>query len=113
MHKYLIDANLPDHFALWDSADYLYVKDIDPMWIDSDIWHYAEMNQLTIVTKDRDFYDRILLKSPPPKVIHIRFGNMRMRDFYQTMHLVWHETCELSETHKLVLVHRDRLEAIE
>lgn len=114
MSKYLIDVNLPDHFGLWHSEEYIFAKDVDPMWLDRDIWQYAIQKQLTIVTKDRDFYDRILvLSTPPPKVIHIRFGNLRMRDFYQIMHTAWPEACRLSNTHKLVLIYRDRLEAIE
>ncbi|MEZ4821876.1 MAG: DUF5615 family PIN-like protein [Ignavibacteria bacterium] len=36
------------------------------------MWEYAKENNLTIISKDADFSSRILIKSPPPKVIHIR-----------------------------------------
>lgn len=113
MAKYLIDVNLPDHFSLWHQDNYQYVKDIDAQWEDNIVWQYAMQNELTVVTKDRDFYDRILLKQPPPRVIFIRSGNLRIRDFYQLMHNVWTDVCALSEFNKLVMIYTNRIEAIE
>jgi predicted nuclease of predicted toxin-antitoxin system len=72
MPKFLIDVNLPAKFSLWHNEDFIFVKDIDPFLQDSHIWEFAKENNLIIVTKDRDFYDRVLLSSPPPKVIHVR-----------------------------------------
>jgi predicted nuclease of predicted toxin-antitoxin system len=68
---------------------------------------------LTIISKDSDFSNRILLQEPPPKIIHIRFGNMKMKEFFGTINKVWQEVILLNETHKLVNVFRDRIEAIE
>ena len=113
MTKYIIDVNLPDHFSLWHTDDYTYVKDIDVTWMDTTIWEYAEHRNLTIVTKDRDFYNRMLIKTPPPKVIHVRCGNLRIRDFYRLMPQIWPEALELSERNKLVIVYNDRIEAME
>ena len=39
------------------------------------IWEYAKTNDLIIVSKDSDFYQRSLLFKHPPKVIWIRRGN--------------------------------------
>ncbi len=55
MAKYLIDVNLPRYFSLWNSPDYLFVSDINDEWTDEEIWNYATLNELTIVTKDADF----------------------------------------------------------
>lgn len=71
MTKYIIDVNLPDHFSLWHTNEYIYVKDIDANRVDTTIWEYAEQHELTIVTKDQDFYNRMLVKTPPPRVIHV------------------------------------------
>ncbi|MEO8074626.1 MAG: DUF5615 family PIN-like protein [Acidobacteriota bacterium] len=49
------------------------------------LWNYAKENNLTIITKDADFSNRIIFQEPPPKVIHIRFGNMKMREFYAVL----------------------------
>ena len=42
---------------------------------DETIWDYARANQLTIVSKDSDFYQRSLFYGSPPKFIWLRSGN--------------------------------------
>lgn len=49
---------------------------------DAAIWQYAKEHDLIIVSKDADFSDWIMLSDPPPKVIHLRIGNMRLRDLF-------------------------------
>ena len=52
MVKYLIDANLPYYFSLWNNNSYQHVIDIDPHMKDSEIWAYAKEKDMTIVSKD-------------------------------------------------------------
>jgi predicted nuclease of predicted toxin-antitoxin system len=113
MAKYLIDANLPYYFSLWASDDYIHVKDIDDEWTDSQIWQYAKERNLTIVTKDTDFSDRMLISEPPPRVIHIKLGNMKMREFHTIISSVWNETCELSSQFKLIRIFEKKIDAID
>ena len=68
---------------------------------------------LTIISKDSDFSNRMIFNSPPPKVIHIRLGNLRMREFYSALNSVWDEVLELNRDHKLVTIFQNRIEAIE
>ncbi|MEE8585084.1 MAG: DUF5615 family PIN-like protein [Acidobacteriota bacterium] len=42
---------------------------------DSAIWQYAQKQNLTIVSKDADFYERLLMHGSPPKIVWIRRGN--------------------------------------
>src|SRR5437588_12494695 len=63
MAGYLIDANLPRWFSLWADGNCQFVHDLDPAWSDSEIWRYAEERGLTIVTKDADFSDRVLIST--------------------------------------------------
>ncbi len=42
---------------------------------DFEIWNYAKENDFTIVTFDEDFYEWMLLKGFPPKIIWLRCGN--------------------------------------
>lgn len=112
MAKYLIDVNLPYYFNLWNSDDYRHVIDIDDELSDTQIWEYAKEHKLTIVSKDTDFSDRILLFGPPPKVIQIKFGNMKIRDFHQKISGIWTEICELSDRYGLIRVFHDHLEGI-
>ena len=78
MEKYLIDVNLPYRFIHWKSKEYIHQREINAKMADSFIWNYALENNLTIVTKDADFSERILLHTPPPKVIHFKTGNMKI-----------------------------------
>jgi len=112
MSKYIIDANLPYYFSLWKDEAYEHVIDIDPNMKDSEIWKYAKENELTIVTKDADFSDLVLLNSPPPRVIHIKLGNMRMKAFHNAIDKIWNEVLIMSKEYKLVRVYKDKIEAI-
>ena len=55
----------------------MHQKDINDEWSDEKIWIYAKENNLTIISLDSDFSNKIIMSSPPPKVIHIRFGNIK------------------------------------
>ncbi|MDO8294495.1 MAG: DUF5615 family PIN-like protein [Gallionella sp.] len=112
MPKFLIDANLPYRFALWQGEDFAHVFDIGDDLPDSAIWQYAEQNDLIIVSKDADFSDRIMLSEPPPRVVHLRIGNMRMRDLFEFLHRVWPQVVELSASHKLIIVRESLVECI-
>lgn len=113
MPKFLIDVNLPYYFSLWKGDDYIHQNDIGDEFTDTQIWNYALANRLTIISKDSDFSNRVIFHLSPPKVIHIRLGNLKMRDFFTAMNSVWDEVLELNKEHKLVTVFRDRIEAIE
>ncbi|MEZ5538174.1 MAG: DUF5615 family PIN-like protein [Thiolinea sp.] len=112
MKKYLIDVNLPRYFSLWAGDECEHVVNINDEMKDSEIWEYARQHDLVIVTKDADFSDRMLLNEPPPRVIHIRTGNMKMRDFHQHLSQLWEQVCSLSDTYKLVQVYKDRIEGL-
>ena len=112
MARFLIDANLPYRFALWHGEDYLHVYDLGDNMPDAAIWQYAKQHNLIIVSKDADFSDWIMLDEPPPKVIHLRIGNMRLRDLFVFLQRVWPRLAELSATHKLVIVRETLFECI-
>ncbi|WP_287659116.1 MULTISPECIES: DUF5615 family PIN-like protein [unclassified Microcystis] len=42
-----------------------------------------------MVTKDADFSERLMLDFSPPKVVHLRFGNIRKREFHQFLARIW------------------------
>ena len=113
MNRYLIDVNLPYRFRLWHQSNCLHVKDLADTMPDSQVWQYAKENDYIIVTKDADFSDRILLLSPPPRVVHIRLGNMKLRDFHDKINSVWRQVEELINSYKLVSIFSDRIECID
>ncbi|RCR69013.1 DUF5615 family PIN-like protein [Larkinella punicea] len=113
MPTYLLDVNHPYYFSLWRNELYTHQRDIDDEMSDTEIWEYAKTNSLTIITKDTDFFNRILFKEPPPRIIWIGFGNLKMRHFHERIMACWPAVCELSKQNKLVKVYLDRLEAIQ
>jgi predicted nuclease of predicted toxin-antitoxin system len=112
MVGFLIDANLPYRFSLWRGSDYRHVFDLDDTWSDLQIWEYAKREELTIVTKDTDFSALAMLSEPPPRVIQLRIGNLRMRDLHALLHGMWPEISALSASHRLLLVFADRIEGV-
>ncbi|NEW59951.1 hypothetical protein GSY74_01530 [Sulfurovum sp. bin170] len=112
MKKYIIDANLPYYFSLWRGEEYQHVIDIDPNMKDNEIWAYAKEHKLTVVTKDADFSDFVLFNTPPPRVIHIKLGNMKMKAFYNAIDSIWESVLSMSEEYKLVRVYTDKIEGI-
>jgi predicted nuclease of predicted toxin-antitoxin system len=113
MGRYLIDVNLPRSFSIWSGSDYEFMHDIGPSWTDSRIWEFAAANALTIVTKDADFSDRVLLSAGGPHVIHIRLGNLTVGQLHRYLSSIWTDVRRASEHFRLVQVYKDRIEAIE
>ena len=113
MAKYLLDANLPYYFILWNNDDYIHVRDLDDSWSDDTIWQYALENKLIIVTKDADFSTKVLAKGAPPKVIHFKFGNLRMRDFHKLLIKIWAEIETAIADNNLINIYFDRIEIIK
>jgi len=113
MARYLIDANLPRYFSPWSGPDYVFAHDMGDGWSDTDAWDYALRHGLIIVRKDADFTNRALFDVTGPKVIHMRLGNLRMRDFHVAVANRWAEICATCDASRLVAVYRDRIEVID
>ena len=47
---------------------------------DEEIWTYAQANGFTIISKDKDFYQRALLYGSPPKFVWLCLGNCTRDD---------------------------------
>ncbi len=77
--KLLLDQNLSP--KLVESLNEIYpdsvhVKELGlDRALDEDIWIYAKVNNLIIISKDADFAERSLLLGFPPFVVWIRKGN--------------------------------------
>ena len=113
MSEFLVEVNLPYKFKLWHDERFEHVREIDDEWSDSQIWQYAKERDLTIITKDVEFSNRIITTEPPPKVIHIKVGNMKLSEFRHFMLTNWEEIERMSVNHKLVDVYQDRITGID
>jgi predicted nuclease of predicted toxin-antitoxin system len=112
MDTFVIDVNLPLHVPPFQNESCIYISLIDDRMPDSKVWDFAKENAYTIITKDSDFSQRILLVSPPPKIIHIRFGNLKLKEFISLMSSIWPEILEMHKDHKLVNVHKGWIEGV-
>jgi predicted nuclease of predicted toxin-antitoxin system len=77
--KRLIDQNLS--YRLVDRLDDLYpqsahVREVElQRATDRQVWEFAEEEGYTIVTKDSDFNEMLVVWGSPPDVIWLRLGN--------------------------------------
>ena len=112
MKGFLLDSNLPSRIAFTPTLPVTHADVLGKSPTDTELWEYARVRDLAIVSKDADFSERIVTTSPPPRVVHLRFGNLRRRDFHQFLARVWPRIEYLAASHKLVNVYLDRIEAV-
>ena len=112
MKGYLFDENLPKRLRFSPKLPIISTSKIGRQPTDSQLWEFARKHDLVIVSKDADFSDRIITHSPPPWVVHLRFGNLHRNDFHALLARVWPQIETLLKSHKLVNVYADRLEGI-
>lgn len=110
--KFLIDANLPKELFEYYS-DCIHATEIAQNASDSLIWNYAKDSNLTIVTKDFDFSDRMIGLLPPPRIIHFRTGNLRKQDLKKLLEDKWLSIQQLSSLYKLVLIFKTKAEGVD
>ena len=112
MTGYLIDENLPDRLTLPTRFQLQHVRELGPQLTDAEVWRYAKANDLVIISKDTDFSILMMAAEPPPRVVHIRLGNMRIAALNEFLQRTWPAIEALLTTHKLVNVNVDRIEAV-
>ena len=112
MAAFLIDANLPRKLSLWEGAGFEWVVDHDAAWTDSTVWEYARRRDLIIVSKDADFSDRAMVSTPPPRVVQIKVGNLRLAELRQFLIKVWPTIEKAAPSHRLLLVSREGVTGI-
>lgn len=112
MARFLIDVNLPYRFSLWHGLEYQHVRDLNEGWTDDDIWAYALEHRMAIVSKDADFSDRVMFSTEPASVVHVRVGNLRIRELHEVLHRHWPWVLAHVERCRLIRLYADRVEAI-
>lgn len=74
---FLLDENIPRNVTFTPALPVSHARDLGPSASDTTIWQHAREQELAIVSKDADFSHRMMAASPPPWVVHLRFGNLR------------------------------------
>jgi predicted nuclease of predicted toxin-antitoxin system len=112
MTGFLFDANLPDVSGLDTELPISHAASLGERMTDSAIREHARKKNLVIVTKNADFSQRIILAEPPPRVVHLRIGNMRRREFELWIQRCWPRIEAAAKSHKLVNVFLDRIQSV-
>lgn len=112
MTGFLFDENLPRGLQFTPSLPVEHARDLGAGVADAVLWEHAGRRDLVIVTKDADFSALALMSEPPPRVVHLRFGNLRLRAFRTHLVRVWPRVEALLADHKLIDVYLDRVEAV-
>lgn len=112
MKGYLFDQNVPSRITFTPKLPLVAIADLGPHPTDTEVWAFARRRRLVIVSKDADFSQRIIVSTPPPWVVHLRFGNLRRSEFHVRLARAWPQVEALLKTHKLVNVYFDRVEGI-
>jgi len=109
---FLVDVNLPKKFSFFNSTDFIHVMDIDATLSDKDIWKLAIKYDLTILTKDTDFYEMFLTEDHHPKVVTFKFGNFKIQDLHQYFTAYWDIILSLLENNNFIIAFENKIKAI-
>lgn len=113
MKRLLIDENLPDSLARRLPVECLHATDLGEQPTDSQLWEHARKRGFVILTRDADFFDRIMLHGPPPKVVWVRLGNMRRAELEDRLVASWPKICRMLAEADLLQMHPSALEAVK
>ena len=112
MNSFLVDVNLPKNFSFFNYENFLFVTDINSKMSDSEIWDYAITNDLIIVTKDVDFYSKLLIAEVSPKIIYFKLGNYSLKQLHAYFNLNWVIIEKQICTSKFIIAKEDHIEII-
>lgn len=112
MKGVILDEILPGSLTLPTSLPVRHVSDLGESPTDSEIWSFASENDLIIVTKDADFSALLSVHEAPPKVVHLRFGNLRLREMKSLLEKKWPDIESALDSARLVNLYADRIETI-
>lgn len=113
MIRFLIDENLPTTLATRLGVPCQHAHDLGRQLTDSQLWEHARRDGWTLLTKDADFFDRLTLEGPPPKVVWVRTGNLRRNALETMLASRLTEILRLLNQADLVEVHDTRLESFK
>jgi predicted nuclease of predicted toxin-antitoxin system len=112
MNGYLLDENLPAEALADLTLPVFHATDVGLRCSDDQLWEFAEARDLVIVTQDFDFSGRMLRSTPPPRVVHLRAGNLRRANLIRLLRESWPQVGRMLAKHKLVYLYQDRLEGV-
>lgn len=77
---------------------------------DFEIWEYARIHNLIIVTQDSDFHDMYILKGFPPKILWFQTGNLQTSELALILKNRQNDIIEFSLNDKLGCLEISRIQ---
>lgn len=111
--RFLVDVNLPKKFQFFNSNHFIHVVDINPVMKDKEIWDYAILNELVILTKDTDFYEMFLVNDIYPKVVFLKFGNLKISDLHLFFQKFWPSIVDRLENSSFIIANLTTITVIK
>lgn len=112
MKGFLFDENLPRRVRFTTRLPCLGALAVASPRTDTALWEYARKKDL-LVTKDADFSHRMMMTSPSPWLVHLRFGNLRRKEYHVLLAAIWPRIEAMLPGYKLINVYADRMEAVK
>jgi len=83
----LVDANLPRKFIWFNKPDFFFVADWGDGIYDSEIWDHALKHNFTILTRDSDFFYRIVQANQFPKIVYFKLQQEGRKGLWKNIFL--------------------------
>lgn len=88
---------------LFPHSNHVYHLGLDQVE-DRQIWQYAKANDFTIITRDSDYNELLILLGFPPKVVWIRRGNCSTNEIEDVLRTHFTDIQDLINTESLGLL---------
>jgi predicted nuclease of predicted toxin-antitoxin system len=110
--KFIVDVNPPKYFRYFNSPQFIHVFDINDEWTDRQLWDYALQNNLIILTKDSDFYNRSIVSTIKPKVVYFQIGNTTLKELHLYFEKNWLFILNALQNNFLVVAYPDSVQTV-
>ena len=107
--KFLVDANLPRKLTWFDTDDFSFAHDWGDAFPDKEIWDHALKNDLTILTRDSDYFHWMIQAKTSPKIVYFKLQQQGRKELEDYFSLHWEQICKLIKMHKMVIATVDAL----
>lgn len=112
MSGLFIDENLPRSLGERLGPEFRHATELGERLTDDEIWRRGKAGDWVVLTQDTDFFHRMIVEGPPPRVVWVRTGNLRRRAMEDLLVRVWPDVERLLEKVPLVEIHADRIEGV-
>jgi predicted nuclease of predicted toxin-antitoxin system len=111
-YSFLVDVNLPKYFSFFNDSNYTFVSDLNLQMTDTEIWDYALKNNLIILTKDVDFFNRFVVSDVAPKIIYFQLGNFSLKQMFHYFEENWIKIQSEIKNARLIIAKDTHIECI-